>query len=97
MSESDSHKRAKNKATSRTGKTEASLRGKPRKVLQVPQKDMAKAAKTMENTGISGTVKKYERHEETVRTEKEMIGFPHILATVIVGLFRSDDRRTSRG
>jgi hypothetical protein len=31
--------------------------GKPQKVLQVPQKDMAKAAKAMQNVGISGTVK----------------------------------------
>ncbi len=31
--------------------------GKPQKVLQVPQKDMAKAAKAVQNVGISGTVK----------------------------------------
>ena len=31
--------------------------GKPQKVLQVPQKDMAKAAKAIQNVGISGTVK----------------------------------------
>jgi len=31
--------------------------GKPQKVLQVPQKDMAKAAKAMQNIGISGTIK----------------------------------------
>jgi len=31
--------------------------GRPQKVLQVPQKDMAKAAKAMQNVGISGTVK----------------------------------------
>jgi hypothetical protein len=31
--------------------------GKPQKVLQVPQKDMAKAAKAMQNVGISGTIK----------------------------------------
>ncbi|MBW1949368.1 MAG: hypothetical protein JRJ18_07455 [Deltaproteobacteria bacterium] len=31
--------------------------GKPQKVLQVPQKDMAKAAKAMQTVGISGTVK----------------------------------------
>jgi len=30
---------------------------KPQKVLQVPQKDMAKAAKAMQNMGVSGTVK----------------------------------------
>ena len=31
--------------------------GKPQKVLQVPQKDMARAAKAMQNVGVSGTVK----------------------------------------
>lgn len=31
--------------------------GRPQKVLQVPQKDMAKAAKAVQNVGISGTVK----------------------------------------
>ena len=31
--------------------------GKPQKALQGPQKDMAKAAKAMQNIGISGTVK----------------------------------------
>ena len=31
--------------------------GRPQKVLQVPQKDMAKAAKAMQNVGISGTIK----------------------------------------
>ena len=31
--------------------------GRPQKVLQVPQKDMAKAAKAKQNVGISGTVK----------------------------------------
>jgi hypothetical protein len=31
--------------------------GKPQKILQVPQKDMAKAAKAMQNVGIIGTVK----------------------------------------
>ncbi len=31
--------------------------GKPQKVLQVPQKDMAKAAKAMRNIGLGGTVK----------------------------------------
>ncbi|RLC07335.1 MAG: hypothetical protein DRH43_11820 [Deltaproteobacteria bacterium] len=31
--------------------------GKPEKVLQVPQKDMAKAAKAMQNVEIGGTVK----------------------------------------
>ena len=31
--------------------------GKPQKVLQVPQKDMAKAAKAMRNIGAGGTVK----------------------------------------
>ena len=31
--------------------------GRPQKILQVPQKDMAKAAKAMQNVGISGTVK----------------------------------------
>ncbi len=30
--------------------------GKLQKVLQVPQKDMAKAAKAMQNVGISGTI-----------------------------------------
>ncbi|HHD64861.1 MAG TPA: hypothetical protein ENK96_10995 [Desulfobulbaceae bacterium] len=31
--------------------------GRPQKVLQVPQKDMAKAAKAMQNVGVGGTVK----------------------------------------
>jgi hypothetical protein len=31
--------------------------GKRQKVLQVPQKDMAKAAKAMRKVGISGTIK----------------------------------------
>ena len=31
--------------------------GKPQKVLQVPQKDMSKAAKAMEKVGTKGTVK----------------------------------------
>jgi len=31
--------------------------GKPQKVFQVPQKDMSKAAKAMQNVGVSGTVK----------------------------------------
>ena len=31
--------------------------GKPQKVLQVPQKDMAKAAKAMRKIGAGGTVK----------------------------------------
>jgi hypothetical protein len=31
--------------------------GRPQKVLQVPQKDMAKAAKAMQNVGIGGTIK----------------------------------------
>lgn len=31
--------------------------GKKQKVLQVPQKDMAKAAKAMQNVGVPGTVK----------------------------------------
>ncbi len=31
--------------------------GRPQKVLQVPQKDMAKATEAMRNIGISGTVK----------------------------------------
>jgi len=31
--------------------------GKPQKVLQVPQKDMAKAAKAIQNVGVGGTVK----------------------------------------
>jgi len=31
--------------------------GKPRKVLQVPQKDMDKAAASMKKAGVSGTVK----------------------------------------
>jgi len=31
--------------------------GRPQKVLQVPQKDMARAAKAMQNVGIGGTVK----------------------------------------
>lgn len=31
--------------------------GKPQKVLQVPQKDMDKAAEAMRDIGISGTVK----------------------------------------
>ena len=30
---------------------------KPQKVLQVPQKDMAKAVQAMKNVGVSGTVK----------------------------------------
>jgi len=30
---------------------------KPQKVLQVPQKDMAKAAKATQNIGISGIIK----------------------------------------
>lgn len=31
--------------------------GKPQKILQVPQKDMAKAAKALKNVGVGGTVK----------------------------------------
>ena len=31
--------------------------GKPQKVLQVPQKDMGKAAAAMKKAGVSGTVK----------------------------------------
>jgi len=31
--------------------------GKPQKVLQVPQKDMSKAAKAMQKVGTKGTVK----------------------------------------
>ncbi|MDL1960151.1 MAG: hypothetical protein LWX01_00345 [Deltaproteobacteria bacterium] len=31
--------------------------GRPQKILQVPQKDMAKAAKAMQNVGVGGTVK----------------------------------------
>ena len=31
--------------------------GKPQKVLQVPQKDMPKAAKAMQKAGVNGTVK----------------------------------------
>ena len=31
--------------------------GKPQKVLQVPDKDMAKARTAMKNVGVSGTVK----------------------------------------
>lgn len=31
--------------------------GKPQKVLQVPQKDMAAAAEAMRNAGVGGTVK----------------------------------------
>ena len=31
--------------------------GKPQKVLQVPQKDMDKAAKAMRSVGVGGTVK----------------------------------------
>lgn len=31
--------------------------GRPQKVLQVPEKDMAKAAKMMRNVGVGGTVK----------------------------------------
>ncbi len=31
--------------------------GKPQKVLQLPQKDMAKAAKAMQNVGVGATIK----------------------------------------
>jgi len=31
--------------------------GRPQKVLQVPQKDMAKAAKALKNVGVGGTIK----------------------------------------
>lgn len=31
--------------------------GKPQKILQVPEKDMAKAAAAMRNTNVGGTVK----------------------------------------
>lgn len=31
--------------------------GRPQKVLQVPQKEMAKAVKAMQNVGVGGTVK----------------------------------------
>jgi len=47
--------------------------GKPQKVLQVPQKDMAKAAKAMQNIGVGGTVKKYGWHQEAFGIEEEMI------------------------
>lgn len=92
MSETPSHRRAKNKAAGRTGRTEATLKsgkrldartnkrateversgtsaglGKaakrlkesraPQKVLQVPQKDMSKAAQAMKEAGVAGTVK----------------------------------------
>ena len=92
MSESASHKRAKNKAAGSKGKTEVRQRGgtrldaatkrtateversgnprslqaaakrlqksgKPQRVLQVPQKDMDKAAEAMRRAGVSGTVK----------------------------------------
>jgi len=92
MSESISHRRAKNKAAGGSGKTEVPLRGnrrldaatrkrateversgstaglrkaaqrlrdsgKPQKVLQVPQKDMAKAIKAMQGARVGGTVK----------------------------------------
>ena len=33
------------------------MSGKPQKVLRVPQKDMAKAARAMKDIGVSGTVK----------------------------------------
>lgn len=91
MAESNSHKRAKSKATGGIGRTEVLLRGncssdtatpgkanecerngtmvglaktakrlkhsgRPQKVLIVPQKDMAKAVKAMQNVGITGTV-----------------------------------------
>jgi len=92
MTESPSHKKAKNKAAGEKGETEvplprgrkldaatektateversgsstglkkAALRlkdsGKLQRVLQVPQKDMSKAAKAMQEIGTSGTVK----------------------------------------
>ena len=89
MSESESHKRAKQKAAGKSGKTEVPLPGgqrldavqkntateversgnfddaakrlrasrKPKKVLQVPQKDMALARAAMRKAGIGGTVK----------------------------------------
>jgi len=92
MAESESHKRAKNKAAGKKGETEVPLpgggrldaktektateversgsnaglkkaaqrlkdSGKPRRVLVVPQKDMPKAAKAMQEIRTSGTVK----------------------------------------
>ena len=94
MPETQSHKRAKQKAAGRGGKVEQKLPGRKRldaitksgktateiersgttqglskaaqrlkksrakqKVLQVPQKDMDKAAAAMRNAGVGGTVK----------------------------------------
>ena len=87
MSETQSHKRAKSKASgksevpisknrrldSATDKTATEIErnrqnipkaverlkdsGRPRKVLQVPQKDMKEAAKVMRQRGVGGTVK----------------------------------------
>ena len=92
MSETPSHRRAKNKAAGKAGRTEVPLRsgkrldartpsrateversgtssglakaaqrlkesGAPQKVLQVPQKDIAKAAEAMRTAKVSGTVK----------------------------------------
>jgi len=38
--------------------------GRPQKVLQVPQKDMAKAAKAMQNVGIRRYREKYGWNQE---------------------------------
>ena len=49
------------RSSSQSGLEKAARRlkasGKPQKVLQVPQKDMSKAAKAMQKVGTKGTVK----------------------------------------